>query len=206
MSDLEGHIERAIKMGLADFWRAYPWYFATREDTITTVAGTDTYSLDTDFESAIVLTEKTSMSGNRLTFVSREEFEYLVPATGAHTSSTPSIYTIYWDDDAQVDKLKLFRVPQAAITLYLWQRNKPPYDAVSVPDTFISGLTAFIWKYIWPTGPNKQQAIVDARIELDSCISRDKKNTARKNFVLLDAGADPRQRGYLWEKDVSWAR
>ena len=193
-------------MGLSDFWRAHPWTFAMREDEITTVAGTDTYTLDSDFESAITIREKQTLSGNRLTFVPREEFDWLVPAGEAHTSTTPSIYTVYWDDAVQANKLKLFPVPDAVMTLYLLQRCTPPSSTEAVPEVFLGGLTAVIWKYLWPTGPNKRQAIIDAQMEIQDCIKRDVKNSSDKNFIILDAAEDPRQRGYLWEKNTPWRR
>lgn len=202
--DVEEHLQRAIKVGLDDFWRAHDWTFATRNDEISTVASQQEYTLDEDFDSAISLVEKATLPGNRLMFLPREEFEYLVPDGSAHTSSTPSVYTVYYDETARRHKMKLLRIPQAAITLYLWQRNKPPLDASGVPSQFVGGLIAYCWKYIWPTGPNRRQAIEEAEVELQNCIKRDKSYTARKNFIMLDAADDPRQRGFLWEHDTPW--
>ena len=49
--EADAHVDRAVEMGISEFWGAYPWTFKAVEDSMTLTASQDQYDLPDDFES-----------------------------------------------------------------------------------------------------------------------------------------------------------
>ena len=177
----------AIKQGLDAFWGANNWYFKENQTTLAVTGTADDYTIK-DFESFRIVKERTSVSGRRLKYYAKEEFDKLVPNPSTFASGEPQIFTIYRDIEDSKWKMAFFPRPDAAMTIYLSVYIEPgedPETAIAlIPSRFMSGLEAFIGWKIYPPGDNRRLgAYGEAIAELRRLEVQNKLDMSSPNFM-----------------------
>jgi hypothetical protein len=179
--------EAAVRQGLDAFWGANDWYFKENQTTLAVTETADDYTI-ADFESFRTVREQASISGRRLKFYAKEEFDKLVPNPSTFASGNPQAFTAYRDIGDRKWKVAFFPRPDAAMTIYLSVYIEPQSDpklAISlIPTRFMSGLEAFIGYKIYPPGDRRRQnAYVEAMNELKRLQVENKLDMSSPNFM-----------------------
>lgn len=149
-------IEEAIKHGKTDLWHARQWSFRRREYELTVSSEEDRYELPTC--TAVAMSrEQTSLYGQSLVYVSKDEFDRRVPSPSSHSGGYPQLYTVYADKK----KMYIQFYPRPDVTpIYLSLLLDTPSLVDDIPDVARAALMAMIGKYLYRLGTLEWQTSV----------------------------------------------
>lgn len=146
------HVDRAVKIGLEDFWGAYDWSFRSADVELAITTTAESYDLADEFAGFRSVREKTSTQGADLIYKTKEDFDMLLPRPDVHAAGTPKWFTVFRDQENDKWKISFHPRPSAAMTIYIDQVLIAPRKVDAIPGDFVSGLMAFIAKHIYPYG------------------------------------------------------
>jgi hypothetical protein len=151
VADPEGHVSRAIQMGLEEFWASDNWSFKRFATTLTLTA-TESQNLPSTMESFEGMREEETVTGRKLTYYPKAEFDLLVPKLSHHPSGNPQACTVYYEYDEERWKFKAFPIPEGGEVVYIDAFRKAPDSVANVPPTGHACLDAYIAKHVYPRG------------------------------------------------------
>ena len=185
VGSIDDHVDRAISLGLSDFWGDHPWSFKQYEYSLT-CSGEETDELPDGFESFRIAREEETNLGGKLIYKTKEQFDSLVPRVSWHGTDTPQMYTAYRDANDGKWYMKCWPPPAGGEVVYLSLYLDTPNDVHQVPYRFHSALDACIAKHVYPYGhPGFLGAEAAAGTRLKQARYRDKVNQS-KMTVMLD--------------------
>lgn len=191
------HVDRAINLGLADFWGAHPWSFKQYEYSLT-CSGEETDELPDEFESFRSVREEERNLGGKPFFVNKEDFDAAIPKVSWHAQGIPQMYTAYKDADKNKWYVKWYPQPEGGEVMYLSLYMDTPDDVSRVPNRFTAALDAHIAKFVYPFGtPGFINARTVAEGELKKAKYRDKLNQS-KMTVMPDGTSRQTETERLW--------
>lgn len=183
----------AIVAGYEDFWNSYHWAFKEMHDTLTTTADQETVDLPDDFEGIVSVVERTSDKGRKLSKMTPEEYDRLLPYSGDYTHSTPEYYKVYYDRADDLWKLALYPTPDSAISLYITYHILE--DNTDPPNKFVAALMPAVWKYMFiPGSPEYQAAHNSFIIEVERLKMTDDPNREGVSRFLTENEAAPERK------------
>ena len=119
-------IRRWLPQVLVNIWSTRRWKFAQKEGTITTVADTESYTLDTDVPFTGLYSVVNDTSTQIVRLVSDRTFDEIYPATA--TTGSPYLYRL-WGAASQLPKLQLYPIPDGVYSLtYRYNRTTTVVD------------------------------------------------------------------------------
>ena len=195
--DMSEHADRAIAVGIAEFWGAYPWTFRNSDTTLTISSSAEEYNLPSDFDSIVSLREQDSSNGLKLSRKIKEDFDELAPKLSAHATGNPQIYTIYRDSDNKT-KIAFFPQPSSSTTYYITYHREAPSALSGIPTKMHGGVLNFAAKHAYPFGSQGRSAAASmALVELGRLIKTDKLGSASIT-MMNDDTSDQVIRNYEW--------
>lgn len=186
-SEAKDLAKHAIRQGLDAFWGAWDWYWKENQTTLAITASAEDYIIK-DFESFRILREQATVSGLKLQYYAKEEFDTLVPKTSTFATGDPQMYTVYRDITDKKWRIAFFPQPDGAMTIYLSLYIEPGGDTKKavelIPSRFLSGLEAFIGWKIYPVGDSRRMmAYTEVQAELKRLQIQNKLNMSSPNFM-----------------------
>lgn len=197
--NLDTVVAIAVQTGLKEFWGAHSWSFKSTETTMTVDGTTDDYDLPDNFSSIKVVREENSTHGRKLQYRLKEDFDKDIPRIGSMTTGDPVIYTIYYNGDDGLYKIKIFPNVSSSTTLYIDYYRTTPADSASVPDKFAPLILTYAAKNAYPFGHiGKMNAQRAATFELKEMIKKDKIDDSRMT-VMQTTADEPVREKYVFE-------
>jgi len=163
-AELTKLVGEAIKHGKADLWHARQWSFRRMQYELTISSEQDEYELPDDCCAVAVAREQSSLYGQSLVYVSKDEFDRRVPYPSSHSGSEPQLCTVY-----ENNKKKYIQFyPRPDITpIYLSYLLNTPTQVDRIPDVARAALMAVIGKYLYRLGtPEYLAALQMADMEI----------------------------------------
>lgn len=190
-ADVEDRVNTAIDIGLEDFWGSWDWYFKTKEATFTVTTTADNYALPDDFGGLIQMVEQASSNGGELVYKDKEEFDRLVPLPSSESSDTPTIFTVYQDDDSW--RVAFFPRPNTTMNFNLYYVMDNPASVDTIPKQFTGGLVITCAKYI-PRLDSPKGLLLEQREELiHNKLKRMNKRNRKPISTLVNQNATVRR-------------
>ena len=197
-SNVQAHIDRAVKVGIKDFWGAHDWSFRSVDTTLSISSTAESYDLVDNFAGFKSVRERTSASGTDLVYKTKEDFDLLIPRPDSISAGTPDWFTIFRDEENKKWKIAFYPRPSAAMTIYMDILQTAPTEADTIPDDYVSGLMAFIAKHAYPYGHvGRVNAGREALVELTRLRRIDKLDKSRIT-VMLDDTREQNTFTYKW--------
>jgi hypothetical protein len=185
--NISEHVDRAINLGLSDFWGAHPWSFKQYEYSLSCAISAETYELPDKFESFRIAREEETNLGSRLIYKTKEQFDALVPKLSWHATDTPQMYTAYKDADKDKWYVRFWPQPAGGETIPLSLYMDTPDDVSRVPNRFHSTLDACIARHVYPYGhPGFMGVEAAAELRLKKAKYRDKVNQSKMTVMPDD--------------------
>jgi len=140
--------EMAIDLGLHDFWHARVWSFRQSQYNLSISSEQDRYALPDECVGVAGAREETSTAGSDLYYVSKAEFDRLVPRPSAHSGGTPQLFTVYKNADDGVWYIQFHPRPTVS-TVMLTLAVDTPTEIVGIPSSAFPALIACCFKYLY---------------------------------------------------------
>lgn len=196
-TDMSEHADRAVALGMAEFWGAHNWTFRRSEDELSIDSSAEVYDLPDDFDSIVDIREKDSNRGFKMQRYTKERFDQMIPKLSAHNPGNPQIFAIFRDADLKM-KITFFPQPSASTTFYVGYHLKIPSALSSIPDKMHGGVLAFALKNAYPPGGFGYSNVVSMlRNDMARLITTDKLSSAAV-MRMRDGTEDTVRKIYEW--------
>lgn len=161
VTDLDALVDTAIDLGLSELWNARSWSWRTKTTSIDTSTSAVSYDLPSDFDGVKSVKEDTSLTGQPMFYLPKEEFDAHFPRPGAYGSDYPSHYTIWYEEDENRWKIAFFPLPSISnIDIVIFTTAPGAID--NIPGKAQGALLVCMEQYLYPSATTERKRAAEA--------------------------------------------